>query len=173
VQYASRRNLFHTPGVFYRPASLKALTVLWGDKETRTVYDTCQLDNLHINTFDPTHANYEHYLQNKKFLLPGEKRYFAHTIYNVLPQNEVGDDDEKGSFNLFPVDLEPLHSVSPPTGRSLTNLGVVANSPLKLELEFEPVPTLTWFLTFTFVYMNKINFPGQKNKQDITYDYLM
>jgi hypothetical protein len=49
---------------------------------------------------------------------------------------------------------------------------VVSTSPLKLELEFSPVPTDTWFLLYTFVYLNKINFPGSKTKQDVTYDYL-
>jgi hypothetical protein len=53
--------------------------------------------------------------------------------------------------------------------------GIVSTSPLKLELEFSPVPAddLTWFIFFTFVYLNKINFPGSKTKQDISYDYVM
>jgi hypothetical protein len=32
---------------------------------------------------------------------------------------------------------------------------------------------MTWFLSFTFVYLNKINFPGIKTKQDVSYDYVM
>jgi len=41
-----------------------------------------------------------------------------------------------------------------------------------LEIEFSPVPTTTWFVIYTFVYLNKIMFPGQKNKQEITYDFV-
>jgi hypothetical protein len=55
-------------------------------------------------------------------------------------------------------------------------LGIVSTSPLKLELEFSPVPSaddMTWFLSFTFVYLNKINFPGIKTKQDVSYDYVI
>jgi hypothetical protein len=50
--------------------------------------------------------------------------------------------------------------------------GVVATSPLKLELEFEPVPTITWFLALTFLYTNKIDFSGSRLKQDVLIDYL-
>lgn len=49
---------------------------------------------------------------------------------------------------------------------------MISNSPLKIELEFEPVPNIVWFIAFTFVYVNKINFSGSKTKQDITYDYV-
>jgi hypothetical protein len=46
--------------------------------------------------------------------------------------------------------------------------GVVSTSPLKLELEFEPVlDQVTWYLAFTFVYTNKILFTGSKSKQDV------
>ncbi len=51
-------------------------------------------------------------------------------------------------------------------------LGVVTQSPLRLELEFEPVPTNTWFLMQTFIYSNQITFTGQKTKQDVVYDHL-
>jgi len=47
---------------------------------------------------------------------------------------------------------------------------VISQSPLRLELEFEPVPTITWFLVFTFLYTNKIHFSGNKLKQDVTYE---
>lgn len=49
---------------------------------------------------------------------------------------------------------------------------MISHSPLKIEIEFEPVPNIVWFIAFTFVYLNKINFPGSRNKQDVTYDYM-
>jgi hypothetical protein len=53
--------VFHTPGVYYRPANLKSLTVLMGNTEARTVYRNFDLQNLHINSADPTHALYQRY----------------------------------------------------------------------------------------------------------------
>jgi hypothetical protein len=57
-------------------------------------------------------------------------------------------------------------------GLTLFFLGVISTSNLKLELEFEPVPTITWYIFFTFVYTHKITFSGNKLKQEVTYDYL-
>jgi len=39
--------------------------------------------------------------------------------------------------------------------------GVISTSPLKLELEFEPVlDNCTWYLCCTYQYMSRINFTG-------------
>jgi hypothetical protein len=51
-------------------------------------------------------------------------------------------------------------------------LGIVSTSPLRLELVFEPVPDITWFLVYTFVYTNKIQFSGSRMKQDVSVDML-
>ena len=54
-----------------------------------------------------------------------------------------------------------------------TCLGVVNTSPLYIELEFEPVGNdITWFMSYTFLYTNKINFTGNKMKQEVTFDYV-
>jgi len=135
-----------------------------GNTESRTVYQNFVLNNLNTNAPDYSHYTYQKYLQLQNFIPPGEKKYFSHTMNNVVPAvatHQTG----KGLFNLFPLDLS--HSF--PT---TTNLGVVSTSPLKLEIEFSPVPTTTWFVIYTFVYLNKIMFPGQKNKQEITYDFV-
>jgi len=52
--------------------------------------------------------------------------------------------------------------------------GVISTSPLKLELEFEPVlpNTCTWYLCCTYQYLSRIQFSGNKLKQDVTYAYL-
>lgn len=166
IQHVDASRLFHTPGVFYRPATLKTMTALLGNTETREVYNNFNLENLHQNDLDYTHYMYQKYLEYAKFIPPGNNKYFSHTMYNKLP-NPISTDEGKGLFNIFPLDLDsdeikPTH----------TSLGVVNTSPLKLELEFSAIPTITWFLMTTFVYLNKINFPGSKTKQEVTYDFL-
>jgi len=50
--------------------------------------------------------------------------------------------------------------------------GVVTTSPLKLEIQFEPVPEIQWFMLQAFVYTCKIDFTGNKQKQEVIFDYL-
>jgi len=82
--------VFHTPGVYYRPANLKSLTVLMGNTEARTVYRNFDLQNLHINSADPTHALYQRYLSYNNFMLAPDE------------PSRVAD---KGLFNVFPLSL--------------------------------------------------------------------
>jgi hypothetical protein len=106
---------------------------------------------------------------------------------NILPDEPGVTTLQKGAVNLFPLDLssEELNKTSSAAlGLNIIFniisflfttyilLGVVTQSPLRLELEFEPVPTNTWFLMQTFIYSNQITFTGQKTKQDVVYDHL-
>lgn len=160
------------------------MTALLGNTESRSVYKNFQLENLDKNALDYSHYMYQLYLQHNKFLAPGEKKYFAHTMQNKLP-NPIATDADKGSFNIFPLDLasEEIQKSSTNLGKIFSSIkkiffessffsGVVSTSPLKLELEFSPIPEITWFLALTFVYLNKINFTGNKTNQTVTYDYL-
>jgi hypothetical protein len=49
---------------------------------------------------------------------------------------------------------------------------VVSTSPLKLEIQFEPVPEIQWYLMQTYVHTCKIDFSGSKTKQEVTFEYL-
>jgi hypothetical protein len=49
---------------------------------------------------------------------------------------------------------------------------VVTTSPLKLELQFEPVPELQWFLLQAYVYLCRIDFTGSKTNQEVFFDYV-
>lgn len=169
IQHVDTERVFHTPGIFYRPDCLKTMTALMGNTETRSVYNNFHLENLNSNDFDYSHQLYQCYLQYKKFIPPGETNYWVHTMNNILPAPPSTTAGGRGLFNLFPLDLASEELKTPPT-----TLGVVSTSPLKIELEFSPIlpATFNWFLMFTFVYANKINFTGSKTKQDVTYDYI-
>lgn len=165
IQYTDADLIFHTPGVSYRPANLKSMTVLLGHSEHRKVYKNFALENLNRDNLDVTHKHYEKYLQYNYFTPPGEKNYFAHTMFNTITPNTQ---EYEGSVNIFPLDLESDEIKTPSTA-----LGVVSSSPLYLELEMEPTNNnMMWFLAFTFIYKQKINFTGNKLKQDISFDYL-
>jgi hypothetical protein len=162
---------------------------LLGNTEVRTIYQNFELLNLHTNAPDRSHLLYTHYLQNQKFLPPHETNYFEHTCSNLVPP-EPSKTEGKGTFNIFPLSLtsdEMDHSSSSSLGKKTNEIissyfnalnfiiliiGVVSTSPLKLEIEFEPVPTNNWFMFWTFSYINKINFSGSKTRQDVNFDYL-
>jgi hypothetical protein len=156
------------------------MTALMGNTESRSIYKNFNLANLNSNNLDYTHYMYQKYLQYNKFIPPGEKKYFDHTMYNNVPAVPLTT-ESKGLFNIFPLDLDSLEisqkkGIKGNTGS--TTIGVISTSPLKLELELSPLTppasNVNWFLTYTFVYLNKINFPGgSNNKQDVTYDYVM
>jgi len=97
--------VFHTPGIFYRPDSLKSMTALLGNTETRSVYNNFHLENLNSNGFDYSHHIYQQYLQYKNFVPPGDKLYWDHTMKNMLPDPPSTTAGGKGLFNLFPLDL--------------------------------------------------------------------
>jgi hypothetical protein len=165
---------FHTPGIFYRPANLKMMTAVMGNTEARVVYKNFQLENLNSNTMDYSHYHYMKYLQYNNFIPAGDKKYFAHMQMNTVPNNPSLTTG-KGLFNLFPLDLSRGGMEGSPwdlTAPAKT-LGVVSTSPLKLEIEFSPVPNLQWFLMYTFVYLNKAQFSGSSHKQDVQIDYVM
>ena len=174
------------------------MTVLVGNTEKRVVYKNFELNNLHQNVQDYSHTNYEYYLENNYFLPPGEgqqRKYWAHTKANLVPTNASTTQD-KGLFNMFPLDLVPLdakHTTASSLGKRqlppppvcssawcvcvdlfFLHTGVISTSPLKLELEFEPVlpNTCTWYLCCTYQYLSRIQFSGNKLKQDVTYAYL-
>ena len=169
IQYQENNRVFHTPGIYYRPNELKSMQALLSNTESRTVYNNFKLENLNTNAMDYTHLNYEKYLQNNYFLPLGEKKYFDHTKANLVPIAPVNDLG-KGCFNVFPLSLESEQLN--PKNYATSSLGVISQSPLKLEIELEPVPTVQWFLFFTFLYRNKITFSGSKVKQDVHIDYL-
>lgn len=155
------------------------MTVLEGNTESRKIFKNFNLLNLNSNDLDYTHYTYQKYLQYNKFIPPGETKYFDHIMYNNVP-DEVLTTQSKGLFNLFPLDLNsPLFSHDKKLSKTgTTTLGIISKSPLKLELELAPLPAgaadVNWFLMYTFVYLNKINFPGGvNNKQDVTYDYVV
>lgn len=145
---------------------MKKITVLYGNTESRVVYKNFELDNLDQNSMDRSHHIYEHYLQYNKFVPPGEKNYFVHTMNNMLP-DPPSKTTEKGLFNCFPVDLTDVFK------SSTTNIGVIKSSPLKIELAFSPIPTIQWYLMYTFVYLNVISFSGSKDNQVVRYEHLM
>jgi hypothetical protein len=169
IQYQEGNRIFHTPGIYYRPNELKSMQALLSNTESRTTYNNFKLENLNTNTMDYSHLIYEKYLQNNFFLPLGEKKYFEHTRQNIIPINPVNDTG-KGLFNVFPLSLESEQLN--PKNYATSSLGVISQSPLKLEIELEPVPAIQWFIFFTFVYRNKISFTGSKIKQDINIDYL-
>ena len=86
------------------------MTVLVGNTEKRVVYKNFELNNLHQNAQDYSHSNYEYYLENNYFIPPAEgrdRKYWAHTTSNLLPTN-VSTTQDKGLFNIFPLDLVSL-----------------------------------------------------------------
>ena len=99
------------------------MAVLLGNSEKRSVYKNFHQQTRHHSLQDPTHLQYMNYLENNYFIPPGESKYWAHMVTNVLPvtaDNEI----DKGVFNVFPLNLVPLdltkntagasHHVSPP-----------------------------------------------------------
>jgi hypothetical protein len=189
VQHQDTDRIFHTPGIYYRPTNLKRMACVLGNSEIRKVYNNFELNNLNSNNHDRTHMLYVQYLKYNRFLPPDECNYFAHMTTNILPDAPGVTTLQKGAVNLFPLDLssEDLNKASSSalglfiiiisyiiiySLQICIFLGVVTQSPLRLELEFEPVPTNTWFLMQTFIYSNQITFTGQKTKQDVVYDHL-
>ena len=98
------------------------MSVLVGNTEKRILYKNFELLNLHQNKQDFSHINYEHYLENSYFLPPGMMKgggeggeegrgrlYWAHTTNNLLPR-VVSNTEDKGLFNIFPLDLTALEN---------------------------------------------------------------
>jgi len=164
------------------------MTLLRGNSESRTVYRNFELLNLHVNLSDRSHKLYNNYLCYNRFLPPDESRYFAHLTTNTLAPAPGSTELQKGSFNVFPVNLatEELSKSSTSSlgkvflgggirsspANFFLSAGVVNTSPLKLELQFEPVPQLQWFLLQAYTYMCRIDFTGSKTNQEILFGYL-
>ena len=91
------------------------MTVLLGNTEKRVVYKNFELQNLHQNIPDYSHTNYEYYLENNFFIPPGEgdegRKYWAHNTTNRMP-TLVSTTEDKGLFNIFPLDLLSLEAKS-------------------------------------------------------------
>jgi hypothetical protein len=129
-------NVFHTPGVFYRPATLKSMTCLLGNSEKRTVFQNFDLQNLNSNEVDYTHLVYDNYLKQQRFIPPFSGMwahhvgYWAHMSSNMLPTEVLKGDDaavDKGLFNLFPLSLiddtlKPGNVASSTLGKPNTSL---------------------------------------------------
>ena len=104
IQWVDTHNIFHTPGIIYRPANLKTMTALLGNSETRQVYKNFQIENLNSDNLDISHHHYQKYLQYNFFIPPREKKYFSHSMFNTIPATPATDTG-KGLFNIFPLDL--------------------------------------------------------------------
>ncbi len=79
IQHLDANNVFHTPGIYYRPNQLKSMACLLGHTESRTVFNNFELENLNSNAMDHTHLLYERYLQNNFFYsLRGKKLFCTH-----------------------------------------------------------------------------------------------
>lgn len=160
------------PGICYRPSSLKSLTVLYGNTEKRTVFNNFDIQNMNVTYPDYTHELYQRYLENNYFVPPGgenEHMFWDHTRNKLVPNQPYATETKKGFFNIFPLNLagDELQKAQS------SNLGVISTSPLKVEVVCEPVnPNVNWFISFTFVYLNKINFTGHKLRQEVTFDQM-
>jgi hypothetical protein len=95
------------------------MTVLLGNTESRIVYKNFNLENLNSNELDQSHFIYQKYLQYNRFVPQYEKNYFAHTALNKKP-SIPSTTDNKGMFNIFPLDLM---SISDEFKKPTTNLG--------------------------------------------------
>jgi hypothetical protein len=104
LQHVNTNNVFHTPGVYYRPAELKSMRCLLGNTEVRTIYQNFELLNLNINSPDRSHHLYTRYLQTQKFIPPGDVNYFEHSSTNNVP-TEPSKTEGKGAFNVFALSL--------------------------------------------------------------------
>ena len=184
--------LFHSPNIYYRPQELKSLRCILGNSEAKTVYQNFELLNLNTNAFDYSHQLYTRYLQYNRFIPPQDTAYFEHMAYNTLPTDPPSTTANKGLVNIFPLSLtsEELNkSTSSALGYILPSLfqtlniftffpknlffpGVITTSPLRIEVELQPVPTVQWHMIYTFLYLNKITFTGSKTHQEINFDIL-
>lgn len=147
------------------------MTALMGNTEARVIYKNFNLQNLHHDQIDNSHYTYQKYLQYNSFVPAGDRTYFAHTQLNKVPVFPSLTAN-KGLFNLFPLDLAGIGSGGGGgggSGSSTKTLGIISTSPLKLEIELSPVPTIQWFLMYVFVYLNRIDFTG---KQDVVVSYV-
>ena len=104
VQLLASDNVFHTPGIYYRPKELKSIKCYLGASETKNIYRNFEINNLNSNAADYTHHLYTRYLQYQRFIPPNETNYFAHTFTNVLPE-PPSTTTGKGCFNVFPLSL--------------------------------------------------------------------
>jgi hypothetical protein len=96
---------FNTPGVYYRPASLKNMTCILGNTEHRVIYNNFALKNLNSNAMDYSHSLYLKYLEYNYFLPAGDSRhYFSHMKQSTIP-TAPSLESEKGLFNVFPLSL--------------------------------------------------------------------
>jgi len=50
--------------------------------------------------------------------------------------------------------------------------GIISQSPLRLELQFEPVLDNQWYLVYTFLYAKRIDFTGSTAHQEPTVSYV-
>ena len=125
---------------------------------------------MNITYPDHTHELYQRYLENNYFVPPGgdvNHMFWAHIRSKTVPAIPYATDTDKGLYNVFPLSLDDGDLQKMPS----SNLGVVSTSPLKLEIVCDPYnATVDWFVAFTFVYLNKINFTGQKLKQEVTFN---
>jgi hypothetical protein len=161
-------DLFHTPGILYRPANLKRITCLLGNSSDGVVYNNFNLDQLHIDYPDFSHLDYQKYLEDHFFLPPGgrpEHKFWNHLTQRTVPGRKK-ESVRLGLFNCFPIDL-----MSDEVEKSIkvgSQLGFINSSPLKIELEFSPVDkTINWLLCFTFMYTNKLTCSGNRFKQEL------
>ncbi len=105
VQRLIASNLFYTPGIYYRPETLKAMTALLGNTEKREIYENFCLENLNSNAQDYTHELYRKYLEANYFIpAHSKKNYWSHMETNRLP-GTPSKKDNKGLFNIFPLSL--------------------------------------------------------------------
>jgi hypothetical protein len=104
------------------------MAVLLGNSEKRSVYKNIELQNLHQNLQDPTHLQYMTYLENNYFIPPGERKYWAHMVSNLLPET-ANTNLDKGVFNVFPLDLVPLDMTKNTDGASLGRFFFSASTP--------------------------------------------
>jgi len=81
------------------------MTVLLGNTENREIFKQLNLDNLNTDSLDLSHLYYSKYLSYNYFIPPQEKKYFTHSMLNILP---ITPDTtlNKGLFNVFPVYLD-------------------------------------------------------------------
>ena len=63
-------------------------------------------------------------------------------------------------------------SYSTHNNKKKTISGVITTSPLRIEVELQPVPTVQWHMIYTFLYLNKITFTGSRIHQEINFDIL-
>ena len=155
------------------PKNLKRMRLYSNLTAPATLYESFDLNNLHLDKCDPTFKAYAEYLVDNRIISPDDKHYVWNNFMNESNTATPVDYLREERNFILPVSLINLQREMVKLGGGIKDnnfvYGAISRSPLQLIIEFNNTPPTDIVLLITYSTIQMAHFSGTITDQSVQF----